>query len=101
MQAWTIALLKNFPLGNEARYLQLRLEAFNVFNHPNFQDLNMGWNISPPSGSSPASLSPSPGLRPAGQSTAGNYGSFFGEYNDTYTGNGGPRVIQLGLKFIF
>ena len=101
MQAWTIALLKNFPLGNEARYLQLRLEAFNVFNHPNFQDLNMGWNISPPSGSSPATLSPSPGLRPAGQSTAGNYGSFFGEYNDTYTGNGGPRVIQLGVKLYF
>lgn len=29
-------LYKNFPIGGESRYLQLRLEAYNAFNHANF-----------------------------------------------------------------
>ena len=103
MQAWTMAILKNIPFGtNEARYLQLRLEAFNLFNHPNFQGVNIGWNIGTPSGTSPGSLSPSPGLRSTGAcDSTSSYGSCFGEYNSTYSGNGGPRVLQLAVKFYF
>src|SRR5262249_34190795 len=32
-----LSLFKRFPLGGDgSRYIQLRLEAFNVFNHPQF-----------------------------------------------------------------
>jgi hypothetical protein len=30
---WNLALFKNFPLGNDKRRLQFRLEAYNVLNH--------------------------------------------------------------------
>ena len=41
-----MSLFKNIPLGkNEARYIQLRLEAFNAFNHPNFDQKNYGINV--------------------------------------------------------
>jgi len=44
MQTWDMSLFKNFPLGrSEARYLQLRMEAFNAFNHPNFSDKHYGF----------------------------------------------------------
>jgi len=36
-----VALLKNFPLFHEGRYLQFRSEFFNVFNHPNFDNPNV------------------------------------------------------------
>ena len=32
---WDFSLMKNFYLGKEARYLQFRVEAQNVFNHMN------------------------------------------------------------------
>src|SRR5262249_53193993 len=36
-----LSLFKNFSLGGDSsRKLQLRLEAFNVFNHPQFSDMN-------------------------------------------------------------
>ncbi|HMF76561.1 MAG TPA: TonB-dependent receptor [Bryobacteraceae bacterium] len=35
------ALLKNFALGKEYRYLQFRSEIFNLFNHPNFDNPNV------------------------------------------------------------
>lgn len=31
-----LSLSKNFPIAGEGRYLQVRLEAYNVFNHANF-----------------------------------------------------------------
>ncbi len=35
------ALLKNFTLGKETRFLQFRSEVFNLFNHPNFDNPNV------------------------------------------------------------
>jgi len=35
------ALLKNFTLGKETRFLQFRTEVFNLFNHPNFDNPNV------------------------------------------------------------
>ncbi len=32
---WDFSLMKNFGLGKETRYLQLRFEAQNLFNHMN------------------------------------------------------------------
>lgn len=38
-----LSIFKNFSLGGDgSRYIQLRLETFNVFNHPNFDNLNAG-----------------------------------------------------------
>ena len=98
MQNWDMSLFKNIPLGsNEQRFMQLRLEAFNVFNHPNFQNVNLNWTVNPPSGTSPPTLAIN--TRPAGDTAL--YGSYFGEYSNTYYGNGGSRVVQLALKIYF
>jgi hypothetical protein len=98
-----MSIFKNIPLGsNEQRYIQLRLEAFNVFNHPNFERVNVGnYNVSAPSGNNPATLTIN--TRPAGRAinSAHPYGSYFGEYTSQYSGLGGPRVIQLGAKIYF
>jgi hypothetical protein len=66
-------LLKEVPLKSEARLLQLRLEVFNIFNHPNFDLPNNNFDSTT-----------------FGQlQTANAYGSR------------PPRQIQLGVKIIF
>ena len=110
MQNWDMSLFKNVPLGNSERYsLQLRLEAYNVFNHPNFNDkfypttgnngagLNFDgpfeWTYGTPAGG--GSSSPTFSLTKAAN---------WGQNADTYNSSGGPggfRVLQLGAKFIF
>ncbi len=98
LQNWDMSLFKNFPLGNaETRFVQLRVEAFNIFNHPNFNNVNLNWTVNPPAGTSPTTLSIN--TRPAGDPAL--YGSYFGEYSNTYGGTGGPRVIQLAAKLYF
>jgi len=92
MQNWDMSIFKNIPMGkNEERYIQLRLEAFNAFNHPNFLDKNYGanWNgpwayVSDPT--TPVSVTKN---------------SNWGTYSDTYSGVGGFRVVQLGAKIYF
>jgi hypothetical protein len=61
--------------------LQLRVEFFNILNHPNFAQPNH--NIDP--GSSGGELTQTPDVA---QTNPG-------------LGGGGPRVIQLGLKLVF
>ena len=92
MQNWDVSLFKNIPLGkNEARYMQLRFEAFNVFNHPNFLDKDIGVTATGPF----AFSSPTDPVTIQKSST-------FGKYTDTYgTGPGGFRVLQLGAKIYF
>jgi hypothetical protein len=97
LQNWDMSLFKNIPLGSENRYLQLRFEAFNVFNHPNFNNVYLNWTVDPPAGSSPTGLTFY--TRQPGNTSL--YGSAFGEYWDTYTGTGGPRVVQLAVKVYF
>jgi len=70
MENYDMALLKNVRLG-ESKSLQLRVEAFNVFNHPQF-------------------FGP--------QTVDGNIGSAtFGQVVSADP----PRLMQLGAKFIF
>ncbi|HZR31858.1 MAG TPA: carboxypeptidase regulatory-like domain-containing protein [Terriglobales bacterium] len=90
MQNWDMSLFKNIPLGREERYLQLRLEAFNVFNHPNFNDKNYSVNVD----HFPFQWQPSDSL-------AISKPDNWGQWTDTYAGVGGPRVIQLAAKFYF
>lgn len=95
-----ISLLKNIRLGaSESRYIQLRLEAFNAFNHPNFRDLNLMFGVNGPTATEGPALTFN--TRPATDSSMNNLGQYFGEYTNTYTGAGGPRVLQLAIKFYF
>jgi hypothetical protein len=76
---------------NEARYIQLRLEAFNVFNHPNFQDKNFGANVTGPW----AYASPTDALTLTKNDN-------WGTYSDTYgTGPGGFRVRAAWSQDLF
>jgi hypothetical protein len=80
---WDISIFKNIPFGAENRFLQLRCEMFNAFNHTQFSDFNRtvefdaNGNISNLAG---------PGNR---------YG--FG----AITAARDPRIIQLAAKFYF
>ena len=89
MQNWDMSIFKNIPFG-EARSLQLRLETFNTFNHPNFNDKQYTVNSTGPwrytNPTDPLTISKAPG---------------WGKYIDTYSGVGGFRVVQLGAKLYF
>jgi hypothetical protein len=97
---WDASIFKNIPI-KERYNIQLRLEAFNVLNHPNFNDKNYGVNINGPwqwTYGTPAGAGSSSPLVTISKAT--NWGT----PADTYNPNGGPggfRVVQLGAKFIF
>ena len=87
MSQMDLALRRDFSLG-EKRSLQLRIEAYNAFNHPNFAD-PIRFLASPLFGQSPSMLnlmlgtgSPGSGLAPLFQT-------------------GGPRSLQIALRFRF
>ena len=78
---WDLALLKNFELPwfkGEHSTIQFRMETFNSFNHPQFKWINTGCSGSTDFG------------QPC---TTGNVGQVSGAWD--------PRIMQLGLKFIF
>lgn len=111
-----LSLFKNFTLGgaDSNRKLQLRFEAFNVFNHTQFSGINTGTQISVPVRDASGTIT---GYT-TGNGIFANYGSTvitnnlrvgsvqgstiplgqrFGEYN----GARDPRIIQLAAKFYF
>jgi hypothetical protein len=98
-----LSLFKNFPLGSGGkRSIQLRVEAFNVLNHAQFDQLNTATNVVNGAGQTGAAifnnytnLSVTNNLRPAGDTRV--LGTFFGEPNRTRD----PRIIQLGIKLYF
>jgi hypothetical protein len=91
LQTWDMSLFKNIPLGsNEARSLQLRFEAFNVFNHPNFIDKHYGFTENGPWQWQP------------GTAFSITRNPDWGTKADTPgTAPGGFRVLQLGAKLYF
>jgi hypothetical protein len=94
MQTWDMSLFKNFPLGeHKERYIQLRGEFFNVFNHPNIQARDYGASLTLPSYNGDGTYTPESIQK----------SSTFGQPTSAYspTGPGGPRVIQLGAKVYF
>jgi hypothetical protein len=93
MQNWDMSIFKNIPLSKDGRrYLQLRGEAFNIFNHPNLDQKDYAANLTLPSCSSTGCTPMS--IAPANSTT-------FGHYISQYSGVGGPRVLQLAAKFYF
>jgi len=102
-----LALLKNFRWESaDARYLQLRLEMFNVFNQTQFSGINLATNLAVPTPSGGFTTGAAifnnysnavvtNNLRPTGSTEP--LGRYFGEYNAAQT----PRVIQLAVKLYF
>ena len=82
-----LALRKEFPIYDRL-HLQFRVEAFNVFNHPNLGTIN------------PTYCSPSAGPGCTfGQATA-TLANSLGGLSSLYQ-MGGPRSLQFALKLIF
>jgi len=118
-----ISIFKNFPLGGEgSRYLQLRFEFFNIFNHTQFSGINTTTNLAVPSGTDASGNQTFiTGASIFNNNSAGTgsiysnaiisnnirgqrtvdatrpLGAFFGEYNATRD----PRIIQLAVKVYF
>ena len=98
-----LSLFKNIPLGGEGkRSLQLRLEAFNVFNHPQFSGYNLSTNVVNGAGqtgnaifSNFTGLTVTNNLRPAGSTAV--LGTYFGEYNAARD----MRILQIAVKLYF
>ena len=81
---WDLALMKNFQLpwaGGEHSNLQFRLETFNSFNHTQWKSVSTGCS----------------GDTAFGAPCAGADNITRGEV----TGAWSPRILQLGLKFMF
>ncbi len=98
-----LSIFKNVLLGGEGkRYLQLRLEAFNVFNHPQFSGYNLSTNIVNGAGqagnaifSNFSGLAVTNNVRPAGSTAV--LGTYFGEHNAARD----MRILQIAAKFYF
>nr|WP_246409243.1 TonB-dependent receptor [Granulicella aggregans] len=78
-QNWDMSLFKGFSITERTKF-QLRLEAFNAFNHVNFGGANTGLGT----------------VTPQGQPTAiaaGNFG--------VITSTGAARIVQVGGRFEF
>jgi hypothetical protein len=78
-----MGLFKHFPLRSESRSIEFRAEAFNVFNHTQWEALNSGDSSSSDYTATCTGLCADSGtfLRP--------------------TAAHNPRILQLGLKFLF
>lgn len=92
-----MSLFKDIPLGKESRYLQLRFEAFNVFNHPQFYGINLDTGGGNPwdAAFNWKTYQLVHTARPSGET--GNVGKYFGEYNNS----GNERKLQFGVKLYF
>jgi carboxypeptidase family protein/TonB-dependent receptor-like protein len=101
-----LSLFKRIPLGGEGqRYIQLRLEMFNVFNQAQFDNFNTGltWEITNfnqygtnQAGSPQTIRNTRSGVSPA----SGRLGRALGEYN-AHPNFISPRVVQLAAKIYF
>ena len=80
MNNWDIALLKETHV-TESKVLEFRMETFNTFNHAQFGGVNIGCS----------------GLTSAGAPCTGPNNIGNGEISYARS----PRIMQLGLKFIF
>ena len=89
---WDITLAKEFPFAREKpRYVQLRFEMFNAFNHTQFSGFNSSVTFNSAGKVTNLPSSVTGGATPNG----GTYG--FGAMNAARN----PRIIQLAAKIYF
>jgi hypothetical protein len=83
---WDLSLQKSIPLKGEKLRMELRGDAFNAFNHPQFNGINSTINFASPSSTTavPSSLYPA------------NINGF-----GTVSGTAAARVMQLMARFVF
>jgi len=111
-----LSVFKNFPLpgGDETRRLQIRLEMFNVFNHPSFNGFNGGltWNLASDWSDYTSKMAfnnsyvrnTRTGVNPPTGTTASSLrlGRALGEVSSLNGAAGGDRrVIQIAAKIYF
>jgi hypothetical protein len=100
-----LSVFKNIPLGGDsARKIQLRLEMFNLFNHPQFSDMkrDVTWNsLAAYLTSQSAATANINNVR--GGTLSGNpiLGNGVGEVNALSGTVSGNRIIQLAVKIFF
>ena len=76
---WNLALFKNVPIGGR-RSFQYRLEAYNVLNAVQFQDVDRTTRFDA-----------------TGAQINANFGTAIGIANPTRA----PRIVQMSLRFSF
>ena len=81
---WDFSIVKTTKLSERVDF-QLRAEFFNVLNHPHFANPNTQGFVDPSDPSTFGTIQATPDVAAA----------------NPVIGTGGPRNIQLGLKFIF
>jgi hypothetical protein len=100
-----LSVFKNFGLGgDESRKLQLRVEMFNVFNHPQFSDMNRGvtWsNFNAYLAGQQATSTNILNVRGSTLSGSPRLGFGVGEINSLHGAVSNARVIQLAVKIFF
>jgi hypothetical protein len=99
--SFDIRVQHDFPIYERAKF-QLLFEAFNLFNRPNFSDVNnIQYNLLSPTDPKCLAGTPAPGcLDPVSV-----FGTFVGTYDHPGGGSAfpgpGPRTLQLGVKFVW
>ena len=103
---WDLSLMKNFAVTEKVT-VQFRADIFNILNHPNFGNPNVGICnavaapvTTPAPGCAPVPLT----TDPSGQSINRQFGSIgetIASTNSTLVGTGTARQEQFSLKIIF
>jgi len=106
-----LALAKDTRLGERVT-MQLRIDAFNLFNHPNFSNpllpafsvnLETNGTVTPAAGDPKCAGPPSPtsGCRAVGVGFLPTIATPDVAIGYPFLGGGGPRDLQLAVKFTF
>jgi hypothetical protein len=83
---WDLTLQKSIPLKDEKLRMELRADAFNVFNHAQFNGINSSVSYASPTSTTPIPSS----LFPANLNGFG-----------TVTGTAPPRIMQVMARIVF
>ncbi|MBS1791256.1 MAG: TonB-dependent receptor [Acidobacteria bacterium] len=100
-----LSLFKNFNLGSDdRRRLQLRVEAFNVFNHAEFSDMNRSvtWsNFNAYLADRSAATASILNVRNGADGASSRIGNGVAEVNALHSAVSSNRIIQLAVKIFF
>ena len=87
---WDASMLKKFALGRDShRYMQIRFETYNTFNHPEWSGINLTPSFSPTTGA----------ITNLQNYTVGQGGGLLGY--GALNAERNARNVQLGAKFVF